>query len=264
SESSDRLAGWTSDGRALLFRSDRASTLGIFKQSLSDVEPQPVVLGPADAWDPQIAPDQSSLLYLASSNDRRGSTIAPNRLMRLPASGGPAEPILETRHSSWVETQFRCSRRLEGPCVLSEEDGSRTVWTLFNSRGRQGELLRLDFPPRWKWDLSPDGSKLAFGPMSVPTAPTILTLASGTKQQVPVREPQALTEIVWSADGQGLFAATVPRPAASLLHLALDGRVHVLSTRSRALFETPRPSPDGRQLAFTELTVSRNAWVLEP
>jgi Tol biopolymer transport system component len=51
---------------------------------------------------------------------------------------------------------------------------------------------------------------------------------------------------------------------ASLVHVTLSGKVkRLLKSAHRQWMNRPRPSPDGKYLAFQALTVESNIWLLE-
>jgi hypothetical protein len=55
-----------------------------------------------------------------------------------------------------------------------------------------------------------------------------------------------------------------PAPPNALISVGLDGRGTVLrSTRSTWMAE-PRVSPDGRHVAFTNMIIDADVWILEP
>src|SRR5262249_20934704 len=130
---------------------------------------------------PQISPDGKWLLYLVWPDDKARS---PVRVMRAPPSGGTSEIVLEAKGpfaggvSFTVEGEqdiqkgagrrfpdFRCPSSATASCVLAEADHDEILFTLFDPlHGRSGDAIHVRASPaRFFWDLSPDGSQLAYG-----------------------------------------------------------------------------------------------------
>lgn len=91
---------------------------------------------------------------------------------------------------------------------------------------------------------------------------------SSGETRVPVGEqigPYVVLDFLgacWSADGQSLFVTSFSPTGSSLLRVTLDGRFWVLLKAAKDV-ELPRPSPDGRSLAFSEIVSASNVWLLE-
>lgn len=68
--------------------------------------------------------------------------------------------------------------------------------------------------------------------------------------------------MAWTADGQAPFAASYAPAGFRLLHVSLGGRTRVLY-RARFFIENPVPSPDGRYLAFGDITPEGNVWLID-
>ena len=63
-------------------------------------------------------------------------------------------------------------------------------------------------------------------------------------------------------DGKALFVTAFASKGAPLLRVGLDGDTRVLY-RGLKYVENPVASPDGRHLAFGEMTQEGNAWVMD-
>jgi Tol biopolymer transport system component len=120
-------------------------------------------------------------------------------------------------------------------------------------------------PAKFFWDLSPDGSRIAYGQFDSRTDDhlTILTLNDRTTRVVPLAEWTTLNSLSWSADGTALFVTTSRREGSEILHATLDGKVDVLREDTGRWFANPRPSHDGRLLAFGVRTTDSNVWLIE-
>jgi dipeptidyl aminopeptidase/acylaminoacyl peptidase len=280
-------SSWMPDGRSVLFHSDRNGDFDLFRQGFSDREAQPLLLGPDEARSARLSPDGRWILYLALADPDVKTGASRVRLMRMPVSGGPPEPILDTtgnwgRGESivgvdgdyvWTFPDFRCpAAPPTAPCVIGEASGhAQTSFTAFDPvGGRKAEVARAEVPPAWlAWDLSADGSRLAyssFGYFTSTAQPVhVLTLADKTLREVPLKNWPNPTGVAWSPSADSLFVTNWAVRGGALLSVDLTGRVRVLRDLvGKGLYlADPRPSPDGRSLAFSQATAGSNTWVLE-
>jgi Tol biopolymer transport system component len=279
----DWPGGWLRDSKALLFFSDRNGNFDLFRQRIEDRAAEEVVADSEDKRVPQLSPDGSWILYLSFPRAQGGLPPASGRLMRIPVSGGSPEPVLEVNgypgsarvpRERWLPSargypDFRCSSRIvaKSPCVLSEANGKRIAFSAFDPRlGRQGELARIDIDPSDTfWDLSPDGSRIAFGKLEERGGHLcILDLAGGKRQEISVKEWSNLISVGWSVDGRSVFATNWASKGGSILRVTLDGEIQLLyKAPSSSQLERPVPSPDGHYLAFGEVATMSNAWMME-
>jgi dipeptidyl aminopeptidase/acylaminoacyl peptidase len=269
---------WSPDSKSLLIQSDRTGHMSIFRQPFDAANPDPVVVNQDDNWVPTLSPDGRWLLYLVSQ-----PTAA--RLMRMPVTGGPAEFILETEgpppfvRSSKApkiaggthvtargNPSFRCPTQPGPLCVLSEALEGELVFSSFDPvpSAKKVEVFRIavNDPDDVFWDLSRDGSRIAYGNRSVYSLIRVRELSNGTARDISVRRWPELVSISWSADGKGLFAADYAPRGSSLLHITLDGKVRVLYKGVEPI-ELLKASRDGRYLAFGEVVSSANIWLIE-
>lgn len=190
--------------------------------------------------------------------------------------------------------EFRCAFRGSAICVLSEVDQNWLVFTAFDPvLGRKGEITRMDltpaaapvarcptcpapapqpglvavFDPRADipsfWDLSPDGSQLAFGIRNSTSGRiTVLNLATKQTREISVQGWTHLISMAWGVDGKSLFVLRSESRVDSLGRVGLDGAVQLLYEVTRNL-ERLTPSPDGRYLAFGQVASQSNAWMVE-
>jgi Tol biopolymer transport system component len=284
---SDWPTGWTKDGKTILFFSDRNGSFDIFRQMLSAPAAEPIVSSRGDARAPQISPDGQWLLYMVWPEPKPGSTAGPVRLMRLPLAGGSSTAVLETGGAfasgitfSFVGEQdtqgkggrmfpdFRCPSSPRALCVLAEAEQNQVVFTSFDPiGGRKTEAAHVRIPPaRLFWDLSPDGSHIAYGQFYAGEGEEImdLTIGQGTARQIPLKGWTNLNSLSWSADGRSLFVTTSRREGSDMLHVDLDGKVKWICCANTGRWVVdPRPSPDGRFLTYAVRTVDSNVWLIE-
>jgi Tol biopolymer transport system component len=279
----DWLGSWTRQGNTLLFFSDRNGNFDIFEQAGNQPVAKEIAVGQAEEKrNPQLSPDDRWILYLAFENQKGDKLPTSGRLMRVPASGGAPEFVAHVNgypgsarmpRERWLPTargypDFRCPAASvsQSPCVLAEVKGDHVVFSAFDPlRGRERVLASIDIDPIGSfWDLSPDGSRVAFGKCeSGDSHIRIMDLVSKEESQVTVQRLACLTSVVWSPDGRSFFASTWASRGGSLLHILPSGEMNVLYRAAGMSLEKPVPSPDSRFLAYDEVTTIGNAWMLE-
>jgi len=280
----DWPSGWTGDGKEILFFSDRSGVFNVFKQNESSSNADVVISGRDNSRSPQISPDRQWLLYTVWPDEK---APGPVRVMRVSQSGGLNEEVLEAKGpfaggvSFTVEGEqdtqkgaarsfpdFRCPSSATASCILAEADQEEISFTFFDPmHGRGSEAVRVrGQPARFFWDLSPDGSQLAYGEFKSEEndSITILKLKDSKPQPLPLSGQSNLSSLSWAAGGRGLFVTTKRREGSDLLHVRLaDGHITVLREEKGRVFLSPRPSPDGRFLAYAIRTTDSNVWLLE-
>jgi eukaryotic-like serine/threonine-protein kinase len=277
----DWPGGWLRESNTILFFSDRDGQFDLFKQGIKDRASEEIIADPEDKRAPQLSPDGSWILYLAFANAQSGSPPT-GRLMRIPVAGGTPEPVLRVSgypgsarapRERWLPSargypDFRCSSGMPAAhsCVLAEANPQEIMFSAFDPKlGRLGELAKVNIEPSDSfWDLSPDGSRIAFGKLENQSSHIrVLDLASGKTREISVKDWSNLTSVGWSADGQSLFAATWGSKGGSILRVSLNGKTQLMYKAVGMQLERPVPSPDGRYLAFAEVSTTSNAWMVE-
>lgn len=278
----DWPGGWTQDSKALLFFSDRNGNLDVFRQGINDRMPEAIVATPEEERAPQLSPDGSWVLYLSwPTAVQSGAPLPAGRLMRIPVHGGPPQMILNVEGypgSAQVAAQgdrlntrgypdFRCPSNPAAACVLAERTRDQIIFsTLGPMDGKKKEVAKVEFDSYsvWSfWNLSPDGSRIVFGKDERSKGRVrILPVAGGSEQEVDVKGWDRLDSVAWSSDGTSLFVDSWSPRGSTLLHALLNGHAQVLH-KSSLWIDRPVPSPNGRYLAFGEVTSNQNAWIIE-
>ncbi len=262
SESSDGIADWTSDSKALIV-SDRTGHFALYKQSLGEDSAEALV---PDGYgrNPRVTPDGEYVLYLG-----RGKNGVPAReeepLMRVSINGGPSEKLFVAKPFS----QIACARKPSTLCVLAEptDDNKQVaIQALDPLNGRGRELTRFSADANsydWWFDLSPDGTRLAT--TGTATDPIKITSLNGEAlAQLDLKDWTTRLDYSWTADGRGLFVVSGKRTTRTVLYTDLKGIAHPLWETQGASGETlVVPSPDGRHLAMQTWSTSGNLWLLE-
>ncbi len=274
----DWPGGWSPDSKGLLLQSDRTGHMSIFRQRLDSADPEPVVVNQEDNWSPILSPDGKWLLYLASQPPAA-------RLMRRPVAGGRGELILESKgppafvrastapttatghHVTIVgDPAFRCPAQPGAPCVLSEALQGEVVFSSFDPvpSAKKTELFRVagDDAISVFWDLSRDGTQIAFGSRTLQSLIHIRELKHQATHEISIPQCPEIESVGWSADGRSLFAADYAPRGSSLLKITLDGKARLLY-QAAEFIELPKASPDGRYLAFGQVVSDVNVWLIE-
>jgi len=261
-ERDDYPSGWTADSKTVLFASNRNRTQDIFRQAIDQDSAEPILGGPDNKDGPITSPDGSWFLY------RQNSADGPVRLMRAPVSGGPPQLVLEGPQING----HACAKSPATTCVFSEEtpDGKQLIFSAFDplqGKGREVTRISLKQPVSlgYGWDLSPDGTRLAFTQADRREGRIRLIALDGRQAQgLIVKDWVALSSVAWAINGKGLFVGVAGNPV-TLLFVDLAGHARVLWQQKRRWdYQTwCVPSPDGRYLAVAGSTVDSNVWMLE-
>jgi len=259
----DEPSGWTLDGKAVLFNSNRNGPYDIFRQALDRRTAEPIVTSREDKLGAVASPDGAWVMYVAFPGGYSADKSA--NLMRAPISGGPSE-FLATLDSS---ADFHCALPPATRCVLSEREGDELgFYALDPLKGRGPQLLRIDAKslgdPCDTWDLAPDGSTIAqIAPDEQRARIRVFPLAGGSPRDVSVAGLSRLCFLRWAANGKGWFAWNLSAPPPTHIHVDLQGRSYVLREHAGTLLTWSVPSPDGRHLAFVEWNSINDVWMLE-
>jgi Tol biopolymer transport system component/predicted Ser/Thr protein kinase len=263
---------WMHDNRSLLFDSNRNGKLELFKQGLNDSVPEKIVssaggeLGSGNG----PSPDGSSILYWQFTLPEGKAPPSSARIMRQPAAGGPPETVLELPWSAAAEGDFFCPQKPGNPCVLNDREGKSLRFYAFDPvRGKGDPLGKIEvesYSGR-EWAISPDGSQLAVVDSSHKDRIEILTLSKSNRvwHEIAVEPGWGdYQSVAWAADGKGFFLTTWLPASFNLVHVTLSGKVQLLLNNARTQWMLkPRPSPDGKYLAFQAQTWDSNVWLLE-
>ena len=195
-----------------------------------------------------VSPDGSWILYLSRATPEVNPTT-PVRIMRVPTSGGPPQLVLEGRGIN----RLSCARSPATLCVFSEEspDYKQLIFSAFepSQEQRRRELTRVNLRQPvigYGWDLSLDGSRLAFTQSDEREGRIqILPLAGGEVREVNVKGWNGLSDLFWAADGKGLFVSKYQDQTGSrmLLYVDLEGRARSLAAKSFRLSYRRGASP---------------------
>lgn len=273
SDGQEYPAAWTSDSNTIVFVSNRLGTWGIFKQSPGEEEAQALVTGLPNRVEAGISPDGHWILYQSFSS------LTSGRLTRIPLAGGEPQPVLTLltapEESPWMGARAheppRCSRSPATLCAIAERtaDGQHLIFTAFDPiKGRGSELTRFRIDPAaaYKWDLSPDGTRLAIL-QRADHGIQILPLNGDAPYRIAVRGWRSLETLDWDAHGTGLFTSGATQGNSVLLYIDLKGNSFTLwkqpGEQEGGTDVYAIPSPDSRHLAVYGWTSNSNMWMME-
>jgi len=247
---------WTSDGTAVLFSSDRNGTPEIFKQATDQPLAENLVTATEQLLIPRVTYDGLELLYI--STPKSVTPGKPSSIFAVPIAGGTSRLVLKDVNI-W---NVQCARLPSTVCMYSTTKGNVVETYRFDVKsGKSTGPAQID--PPCNWSLSPDGSQRAVIPVGVNEGTIQFRSTSSDKtHDLVVKGWSGLSSVDWSVDGKSLLLAWHNRRESALLKVALDGKVSVL-LRSSNFIAFAIPSPDGRLLAISEVSVAKNAWQIE-
>jgi serine/threonine protein kinase/Tol biopolymer transport system component len=259
----DVASGWTRDGSGILFQSNRTGREQVFRQHLGQDTAEQLFPGSDDQQGAELSPDGKWVLYWST---RRGGVGASptQRLVRLPVLGGSPQTVLETPNDQ--ANAFDCPTSATAKCVLSRsENGRLDFYQLDPLLGMGKKVGEVDSSHLSHWAVSPDGSLIAVtNALLFPHQLLLRNLTESTQRVVPLSEWD-VRDVAWTSDsrfvlGRGLNS----QPNEYIVKIALDGKTQVIFDWGKDnVVSTPRPSPDGRHLYFTQNMWESNVWLLE-
>ena len=271
--------GWSADSKALFFQSDRTGNMNIFRQNVDGTDAEGLITDQNDNRAPALSPDKAWVLYFAWP--RSAAQMNTTRLMRRPVGGGSPELVLEAKgllnsaQASYRvvlptmvgQPAFRCPSRSRTSCVLTEAGPHEvTFYSFFPVPGAvKTEMFRIqiDNPDGLAWDLSPEGSQIAYAEYSWRSASIhVREVATNLTSDIPLKDLTELSTLSWSADGKSFFATTFAVTGSSLYHITNEGKYSVLYKGAKEV-EGARASPDGHYLVFGDVQSASNVWVVE-
>jgi DNA-binding winged helix-turn-helix (wHTH) protein/Tol biopolymer transport system component len=277
SDSFDHAYAWTPDSRSVLFDSNRDGTEDVFTQALGQRTAEKLVDNPEGSMRPAMSPDGGSVLYLTPPRQPGFHRLhEPLKIMRVAFSGGP--PQLLGHIQNWGE--IRCARTAN-VCVVSDSGRKqRVLYALDPAKGKGRELLRTGpalFPGQdMDWDVSPDGSSLAFVKYDVQKEALeiqVRPLAGGAARELNITGWanagyirymgfwESVGFIHWEVNGKGWYVTAPSKSGSSLLKVDPTGKAQRL-TQGSSLSDCI-PSPDGRHVVVMGQAITSNVWMLE-
>ena len=263
---------WTSDSKAVIFRSNRTGTYCIYKQALDQNEAELISTGPESIGFPRVSPDGEWLVYSVLSNVKFPSQSEFTRLMRVPIAGGAPQQLFEGRTEN---VNFDCARRPGTQCVVSgsSPDHEHYVFQSFDAaNGARHPLFEIAMPvgKDLAWTVSPDASHIGMVGADPQGRIEIRSLRGTVEKSIEAKGWPDPLSIDWAADGKsvlishfGLISSPSGPIGATILRVDVEGHVQPLWETKAGRFTWAIVSPDGKYLAIREPVSERNAWMME-
>jgi DNA-binding winged helix-turn-helix (wHTH) protein/Tol biopolymer transport system component len=257
---------WTADSKAVLFSSDRDGTFHIFKQQLDQSAPELLIGGNEETSLPRLAPDNASILFEVWPT--LGKPETPRRVMRVPASGGPPQLVLQ--HSGLGNMQ--CARPPSDLCLYDSRSATQVSFFRFDPMtGKSEELPQIRIQDEasyaYNWTLSPDGKILATAKgKAVQKDPniTFVSVEDGSKRTVTAQAWAGINSIDFATDSRSVWASAYTNTGKwALLNIDLQGHTETMIEDAQMAVGWAIPSPDGKHLAFWKARGTSNVWMLE-
>jgi Tol biopolymer transport system component len=260
----DRLLGWTPDGGALLFASDRAGSTGAWLQPLQDGKPQGAALLVRDDWGTGVRPlgfTRDGAFYYAISNAGRHEVYTASLdLEKGVVTDGPS-PAPQTGGSNegpeWSPDGKFLAYIHDGSSIVirSVDTGmERTLATMQN-------IFTVGSGERYlRW--SPDGQQLL-----APQRGALFFINAATGEATAaVADNNRSRYGRWSRDGKTIFYV---RPLGMLNDSPRQIVRWNLETQQKEVlytsdvpgesFSSLEPSPDGQSLAFSRVVLEETS-----
>jgi len=250
--------GWTTDSTAVLIRSNREGSWGIYKPFGGGAS-EAVATGLAGvSLTTPVSPDQKWLFY--GSPDVSQSTM---RWMRLRLAKGRAEEVPNGNDA------ILCPHTPAAPCVTAQwtGNGKEIVFRLLDPiTGGGGKLARFadEHANEFGFDLSPDGNTIVLFRQGDNRLRLLSLRGNSLISEIGIREDIHIRTISWSPGGKGWFASNLMQDGADLLYVDLHGNTRRLwHLDGFNVFLWGRPSPNGRYLAIEGSAGTSNMWMME-
>jgi Tol biopolymer transport system component len=248
--------GWSSDGKYIIFASDRAGQSQLFKQRIDQPAPDLLVGGKAGITIARLSPDGSQVFYLAGAQAGQKGM----RLMRVSLSGSAPQLILQRD----TIDNFQCANLPATLCIFGQATAQDVHFIQFDpATGQQTPLGFSLAGSKYNWSLSPDGQTIALAQWSRPEIHLVST-KTGKSRMLALQSERGVASVDWAADGQSMWASSSTFTGTqALLNIDLNGRVHQVFQDPDKDVGWAIPSADGRRIAFWEAGGSSNAWMLK-
>jgi serine/threonine protein kinase/Tol biopolymer transport system component len=257
---------WTPDSREVIYSSQRASNLLMFRQALDrDTALQLVAPGTnTNFFVARLSPDGAWILL-------EGRVIGSHKiaLYRLGLRGGAPQLIFNTEGF----VQFWCTNKAANLCVFGQPSTGKSelVVISFDPLGGPGkELVRIpleagtsaDIGLDYSWQLSPDGSWIGIVKRHENQI-RLVPMGGGQARTIEIKGYSDLEDLNWAVDSRSMFVSTLEPGGATVLHVDLGGNAQAVWQQSQSAFTWGLPSPDGRHLAILGSNSEANVWMID-
>jgi Tol biopolymer transport system component len=243
-----RSLAWSSDGRSILFSSNRAGRLQLFRMSLTDSKMENIPVGTENVIDLTMDSRQKRLAFATAASDSNiwRVDIPPRGQNRL---GDLVRLIGSTR----AETTPQYSPDGKWMAFTSTESGSPEIW-ISDSDGREAmPITSFGVPllgsPRW----SADSANIAFDSTKDGTSDIYVISATGGQPRRITHESSEDVRPSWSGDGRWIYFGSDRSGDWQIWKQPLGGGPAVRATRNGG--DEAFESMDRRWLYYTRRRV---------
>jgi eukaryotic-like serine/threonine-protein kinase len=237
---------WTSDGREVIYSSNRGGARRVWRIAASGGTPQPVPAGGESPSTLAVSRQRTVLAY--------SSTLSDTNIWRVDAQprrdGMRGSPAMKVISSTRAELSPQYSRDGAKIVFASTRTGSPEIWTC---EADGSDAVRLTFfggpgvgTPRW----SPDGRHVAFDSLADGQREIYVVSANGGKPRRVTSEPSAEVRPSWSRDGRFIYFGSDRSGQPQVWKVPAEGGRAVQLTKEggREAFE----SADGRFVYYAK------------
>jgi hypothetical protein len=164
-----------------------------------------------------------------------------------------------------TDKQFGCARRAESVCIFGEyKSGAFALHRLDPKTGNlEHPLYQRAASKAATFDVSPDGRTVAMVGLEVGGL-LLISLANGDAREIKLGDG-LWQSVHWTPDGAGLMLTGMGNRGHNfvIVHADLRGNTKLLHSSNSRWFTQAIPSPDGKRLAFGEMTHERNVELTE-
>jgi Tol biopolymer transport system component/serine/threonine protein kinase len=238
---------WTSDGKEIIFSSNRGGLVSLWSVSVSGGAPEPLSAVGEDSFQPSISRQGSRLAYLRNRrNINIWRTEGPNW-------AGPKSPPTKVISSTRSQIDQDISPNGQKIAFRSDRSGGFEIWVCDSDGSNPVQLTSLGAPhtgtPRW----SPDGQQIAFDSRQEGHSDIYVINAEGGAPRRLTTEPFENNVPGWSRDGRWIYFSSNRTGTPQVWKVPAQGgqTTQVTKQGGLAAFE----STDGKFLYFIKAPV---------
>ena len=237
--------GWAKDG-SLLYVSDRIGRPAIFAQAPGASSARLLTDYDGMTGQARMTPDGALVLFKVGPSLSSQS----QKIMRVAIDGGDAVEVVS---GNFLDGGARCAVAPAMLCAIAErhDNGEHVIFSALNPiGGRARELARVDADDfgDLRWDLSPDGTRIAVADAKGAHV-RIVMIGGPAAERISVSGAQGVKHVSFTSDSRGVMVPAVQDDGVSLISIALHGSAQLLWEQPGAADVAGMPSPDGQHVA---------------
>jgi len=257
----DEPRGWLDDDR-LVFGTQQGASWDIFSLGTDGTDRKTrLVARGLPRMQPSVS-TKDGILVVAPGPDASAPCtlrVATDGGETRPFSAGGTEPVV-----SKCDARYRCAAG-QRVCVTSETAGGETTWWSWDVHSaRRSDVIHRHPRAILDWDLSPDGSTVAFGAND--DRLRRIDVAAKKVTETLLSPGGILQFLSFLPDGRQMIATGIGFPTGTYALLRIDGNGHTepLATSDSEWMGWAAVSRDGRRVAIDRKSFVTEVWMLEP